>query len=145
MGEAYKIMYSGDDRAAWLRLRRQGIGASEAACVLGESTYGSPMSVFAEKISTEEPVEEQSERMEWGQTLEPVILDEFADRSKRVIQLAGQLLRSVRWPFMQCTLDGKQWDEFFNEMSKIKPLTLADLRRCAKMAAYDMEIPEETV
>lgn len=95
-----------DDRAAWLGLRREGIGGSDAAGVLGVSPWSSPVSVFADKVLGEE--DRDSEPMYWGRTLEPVILAHYAKETGREVQGDGRLLRSREHPFMQVTLDGIQ-------------------------------------
>jgi putative phage-type endonuclease len=116
MSADFEVIYSGTDRVEWLKIRREGIGASEAPAILGESTYASPVSVFAEKLNTDEPEDNDSERMAWGRKLEPIIVAEFGVRTDRRVQHISEkmLLRSTRWPFMQCTLDGKQWPEIFD-------------------------------
>ena len=113
MGADFEIVYSGDDRLEWLRLRRLAIGASEAPAVLccPSYTYQSNIGVFADKIDPEPPVDEdKSERSYWGKLLEPVIIGEFGRRASRCTNPAGQLLRSIQWPFLQCTLDARQWE-----------------------------------
>ena len=42
-------------RAEWLQSRRGGIGSSDAACLLGASPWGTPLSVWADKASTRDP------------------------------------------------------------------------------------------
>lgn len=95
-----------EDRADWLAKRRQGIGASDAAGVLGVSPWSSPVSLFADKVLGEQ--ESDTEIMRWGRKLEPLILEAFAEESEREVMPDGRLLRSTRWPFLQCTLDGIQ-------------------------------------
>ena len=94
------------DRDEWLAKRRQGIGASDAAGVLGISPWSSPVSVFADKVLGESKPD--SEPMMWGRKLEPVILAHFAEEAGREVAQDGRLLRSTRWPWMTCTLDGTQ-------------------------------------
>src|SRR5690606_39451930 len=43
------------DRAGWLKRRRDGLGGSDVAKVLGISGFGSPWSVYVEKIGAVEP------------------------------------------------------------------------------------------
>ncbi len=106
MGEAFDVIGHSDDRAEWLELRRQGIGGSDAAGVLGVSPWSSPVSVFADKVIGEE--DRDSEPMYWGRTLEPVILQHYAQETEREVQGDGRLLRSREFPCMQVTLDGLQ-------------------------------------
>jgi putative phage-type endonuclease len=107
----YEIVCDSTNRPEWLLARRTGIGASESPWVLGIDwpRWSSAMEVYADKISEDPPVDEFDERMEWGRILEPVILGWFDGEVGRPVEPAGELLRSKRWPFMLCTLDG--WQE----------------------------------
>jgi len=61
-----------------IEIRKTGIGASEAAAAIGVCPHRSPMHVYAAKTGT--PVLfEESEPVEWGNRLEPVIADKYAD------------------------------------------------------------------
>lgn len=64
----------------WHAQRRTGIGGSEAAAVAGVGLYGSPLSVYLDKIGEGVPVEE-TERMRWGNLLEVPVGKEFAERN----------------------------------------------------------------
>ena len=97
---------SSDDE--WLQMRRQGIGASEIAAVLGENPWQSPYSLYAEKVGDVEPTDlSDVERVDWGKRLEPVIIDAYKDRTGRPVRHHGKLLRSLEYPWMLCTLDGE--------------------------------------
>lgn len=63
-----------------LKDRKNGIGGSDSAKVLGLSRWGTPMSVYMEKVSDEEKEFTTSERMEWGNRLEQVIATEAVKR-----------------------------------------------------------------
>ena len=54
-----KIPIGDMDRKEWLRLRRTGIGGSDAGAVCGLNLYSSPMKVYQDKICdiSEEPEE----------------------------------------------------------------------------------------
>lgn len=71
------------DRASWLADRLGYLGGSEIAAVLGRSVYrASPFDVWRRKVRPHELLERapEPEYLEWGQRLEPVILQKFADR-----------------------------------------------------------------
>lgn len=68
----------GLSREDWLRLRKGGIGSSDAPAVAGVDPWRSPYAVWAEKVSTDWP-DEDNAAMEWGRILEPVIARHFAD------------------------------------------------------------------
>lgn len=112
MGAAYEVLCSGRDRGEWLRLRREGIGGSDAAAVLGVSPWASAMSIYTDKIGLAEldPDEEVSEQARWGKILEPHLVDEFARRTGRRVRPDGRLIRSRARPWQITTLDARQRD-----------------------------------
>jgi putative phage-type endonuclease len=91
---------------AWLGFRKSGVGASEAAAVLGDSSWGTPYSVYLDKIS--DRVEDiQNDRMIWGHRMEPHIAEwaqEDWPEQGTVLPSEG-LLQSIEYPFMLATLD----------------------------------------
>jgi len=89
----------------WLEERRSGIGGSDAAAVLGISRYASPMKVYLEKTGELEPFA-GNEYTEWGNILEPVIREQFQQRTGFVVEENLELLRSEKHPFMVAHLDG---------------------------------------
>lgn len=64
--------------------RRSGIGASDAAKVVGVSSYGTALDVYLEKRGLLEG-DPQSEPAYWGDRLEHVVLEEYAIRSGRPV------------------------------------------------------------
>jgi len=102
----FDVVGHSEDRESWLELRREGIGGSDAAGVLGVSPWSSPVSVFADKVLGSD--NKDSEPMYWGRTLEPVILEHYARETEREVTSDGRLLRSKEYPCMQVTLDGRQ-------------------------------------
>jgi putative phage-type endonuclease len=65
--------------AEWLAARRQGVTASEIACVMGiaPAEWDSPYSLYHRKLGNLPP-KEDSDAMERGRVLEPYIADRFA-------------------------------------------------------------------
>lgn len=90
----------------WQALRREGIGASEAAAIMGVSPWRSPLQLWAEKTGAIEPPELEGEWIEWGHRLEPAILEAYRDRTGRHTEPSREMLWSDehRWAF--ATLDG---------------------------------------
>lgn len=64
-------------REEWLAARHKGIGASDAAAIVGMSTYASAYSVWMEKTEPLRKDDDVDELAYWGLRLEPVIADEF--------------------------------------------------------------------
>jgi putative phage-type endonuclease len=60
-------------------LRKQGLGASEVAAVLGLDPYRTALDVYLEKIGEAEPFP-GNQFTHWGNKLEPVIAAEYAER-----------------------------------------------------------------
>lgn len=94
------------DRDHWLRERRNGIGASDAAAILGENPWASPLQVYCDKLGIGEPVEE-NEKMKWGVRLEPIVAEAYAEETGRELFDLGRftILRSIERPWLQATLD----------------------------------------
>lgn len=93
-------------REEWLAARRQGIGASEVAAVLGVHPYMSAYSLWHLKRGLiEEP--EESEPMTWGKLLEPVVSAKYAQVTGRTLIDHGRFAsrRSEAYPFLSATLD----------------------------------------
>jgi putative phage-type endonuclease len=62
--------------------RKSGMGGSDAAAILGLSKWSTALDVFFDKISDEiEAVEETTPEQEWGNRLEPLILQKFRDQT----------------------------------------------------------------
>ena len=102
--------------------RRQGIGGSDAAAVVGRHPYVSPLALWLDKVHGREVVE--NERMEAGNRLEPVIREWAADLlgqsvsvppatiyhplTKRMLVNLDGLLSDGR--VLECkSIDGLQW------------------------------------
>jgi hypothetical protein len=75
------------NKETWLTERRKGIGASEAAAVLGLSRYKSPLDVYLDKTGEIGP-QDDSERMYWGRKLEGRVT-EMKEITSRYLQDIG--------------------------------------------------------
>jgi putative phage-type endonuclease len=90
------------DRPAWLAARREVITATDAAAILGVHPYRSPREVFLDKLGYL-PEQEENEAMFWGNRLEAIVGQTWAERNNRVIT-PGEFVRSANDPF-GCTPD----------------------------------------
>ncbi len=93
------------NRDDWLRERLSGIGGSDAPAVLGLSKWRTPLQVYLEKRG-EAPPADENEPMRWGTRLEPLVRQEYADRTGRAVALPDGLLRHPRYDWMLATVDG---------------------------------------
>ena len=72
-------------RDEWLAERKKGIGASDAAVLLGLSPWKSPLQLYAEKLDLLPPDARETEAMEWGLLLEGPIGERYAAKTKRTV------------------------------------------------------------
>jgi putative phage-type endonuclease len=82
-------------REEWLSARKKGVGASEAAAVLGISPWSSPVEVWARKLGLI-PEMEDNERLKTGRYFEEPIAQLYADREK--VTLTGGGFHSIFHP-----------------------------------------------
>lgn len=88
----------------WLRLRKSGIGGSDAGAICGVSPYSSAMSVYREKTS--ETVEDvDNEAMRQGRDLEDYIAKRFVEATGLKVRRSNFMYRSVEHPWMIADVD----------------------------------------
>lgn len=100
------------ERNRWLEMRRTGIGGSDAAAILGLSSYRTALDVFAEKLGIV-PASETTEAQQWGLLLEPLILEEYGRRTGKKVERwpPHTIWRSSEEPWLICTPDGLVRDD----------------------------------
>ena len=114
----------------WLQVRRDSIGGSEAAAILGMNPWKSEYQLWLEKTGSVQPEDiSDSDVVHFGTLLEPIVADEFCRREGKQVKRCG-LFRSKTHPFMTASFDrlligeaagleckttsaykGKDWDE----------------------------------
>ena len=93
-------------REAWLKIRAQGIGSSDAAVAVGLSPYKSPLSLWLEKTNRKPAVDlSEKEAVIWGTVLEPVLAKMYAARTGRRVRRVNAVLQHPDYPFMLANLD----------------------------------------
>ncbi len=88
----------------WLRLRKQGIGGSDASVVCGINRYKSPVELWLDKTN-QLSAQEAGEAAYWGTILEPLVVSEFTKRTGIEVNRQKQLLQRMEHPFMLANLD----------------------------------------
>ena len=89
----------------WLKLRKTGIGGSDAGAVLGVNPYKSPMHVFYEKTCTESAEEEEKEAVRIGHDLEEYVAARFCEATGFKVRRSNFMYRSIENPFMIADVD----------------------------------------
>lgn len=76
--EAHRVSEHPNGSKAWLEERNKGIGGSDVAAIVGYSKWESAYSLWCKKTGRIQD-STTSSAMEWGNRLEDVIIDKFAD------------------------------------------------------------------
>lgn len=119
------------DRESWLAERERGIGASEAAAVLGVSPWMSPLQLYAHKVGTAPKADlaAENEAVEWGLSLEGPVLARWERETKRKLVTipkpasvwARDVLDSQGNAFIMATPDGiAEWPDGELGMIEVK-------------------------
>jgi putative phage-type endonuclease len=88
----------------WLSERSRGIGGSDGAAIMGMNPYKTADQVYAEKKG-EIPPAEDTERMEAGRRMEPVIAEWYADREGERIANVNRILVHDKYDFIRANVD----------------------------------------
>ena len=99
-----KISLKGVSHEQWLKLRKTGIGGSDAGAVCGLNPYSSAMKVFQDKIS--DTVEEaDNEAMRIGHDLEDYVAKRFMEATGLKVRKSNFMYRSKEHPYMLADVD----------------------------------------
>jgi len=98
------ISTKGMDRDEWLEKRREGIGGSDAAAVMGESAWSGPLSVYADKRRCA-PDKTITEPMRQGTDFEQVVAKRFSDETGMKVRRCLRMYRHPEYPFMLANID----------------------------------------
>lgn len=86
------------------KIRKQGIGGSDAAKVCGQSKWGTPLTVFNEKINDKQTKE--TEAMRIGSALEPMIIKKYEELTGNNVKTGLDILFNKNNKFMLANIDG---------------------------------------
>ncbi len=92
------------NREEWLRLRKSGIGGSDAGAICGLSPYSSPMKVYQNKTS-EDTADLDNESMRQGRDLEDYVARRFMEATGLKVRRSNMMYRSDTHPFMIADID----------------------------------------
>lgn len=95
-------------REQWLEARKNGIGGSDAAAILGLNPWKSPLALYNEKIGLlESDSLDDKEYVEWGNILEPVIAEKYEKVTGRQLHYPGPFViqQNENYPHMLATVD----------------------------------------
>ena len=99
-----KIPTSNMTNEEWLKLRKTGIGGSDAGAVCGVNPYSSAIKVFRDKTS-DNVDESDNEAIRIGHDLEKYVADRFSEATGLKVRRSNYMYRSVEHPFMIADID----------------------------------------
>lgn len=99
-----KISIAGLSNEEWLRLRKQGIGGSDAGAICGVNPYSSQMKVFWDK-TTEQVEEQENEAIRIGHDLEQYVAERFMEATGLKVRKSNFMYRSKEYPHMIADVD----------------------------------------
>ncbi len=91
-------------REEWLRIRKTGLGGSDAGAVCGLNPYVSRMAVYRDKVSDETELED-NEAMRQGRDLEEYVAQRFMEETGLKVRRSNKMYRSVEYPWMIADVD----------------------------------------
>ncbi len=92
------------EREEWLKLRKLGIGGSEAGAVCGVNPYRSPASIYADKTSDAIDITD-NEAMRQGRDFEKYVADRFMEASGLKVRRSHKMYQHEEYPFMLADID----------------------------------------
>ena len=99
-----KISTANMSREEWLKARKQGIGGSDAAAVIGLSPWASPFSVWMNKTGKEEDSED-NERLRQGRDLEEYVAQRFCESTEKKVRRVNAILINPQYPWAIADID----------------------------------------
>lgn len=94
----------------WLEWRKQGITATEAASIMYPSKWGSPLSIYTDKLGLTQKSQDDSDGfMEWGHRIEDLLVSKFMEQHKGFVCCTQGRLYQRDWA--KCSLDAQCFDE----------------------------------
>ena len=94
-----------DARRAWLAKRRESLGASDVAAVLGYDRHRTALQVYASKVGDDEGAD--SPAMRWGRKAESLVAEMYAEETERPVVEPDpyEILAHPELPWLTTTLD----------------------------------------
>ncbi|MCH3965524.1 MAG: YqaJ viral recombinase family protein [Clostridium sp.] len=121
----------------WLNFRNKGIGGSDVAALCGINKYKSPVELWMEKTGQIKPAE-SGEAAYWGTKMEPIIREEFTDRTNLKIDIVNSILKHEKYNFMIANVDGITYDDNYGNC-----IFEAKTASAFKQNQWENSIPEE--
>lgn len=96
-----------DNKEEWLKLRKEGIGGSDLAGILGHSPFRNAKDVYDSKIGEVEQISNKA--IEFGNDFEDIVFNAFKYKYKNdyeVLNYKDIMFRNIWNPYLQASVDG---------------------------------------
>lgn len=105
----YRILFETPDTPEWFEKRREGLGASDSAAVLGLSPWSTPLDVYRSKMGVDRDFDPM---LSWiGHAQEPVIAKWLKSFHPEIGEItSGFAVQSSEWPWLFATPDQVCWE-----------------------------------
>ncbi|MCB4797009.1 YqaJ viral recombinase family protein [Pseudomonas sp. NP21570] len=92
------VSTKGMSREEWLKVRKSGLGSSDAAAAIGLNPYQSKLELWMIKTGRAEAMpqadpDDQSSPMYWGNVLEPIVAEHYSLRTGRKVRRVNAVLQ----------------------------------------------------
>jgi len=114
------------DRPTWLQHRRNTIGGSDAAGIIGLSKWSSPISVWADKTGRL-PDKPDTEAMRIGRDLEDYVARRWMEATTKRVKRINAMLYNDAYPFAHADID--RWVQGENAGLECKTTSTLDVRQ----------------
>ena len=98
-----------DDEEGWLKARTRGIGGSDVGAICGVSPFTSARQIYLNKTGQFQdalkPNEAAKERMHFGHMLEPIVADEYSQRTGNKVITVNATLVHKDYPWALANVD----------------------------------------
>ena len=91
-------------RDEWLQARKQGIGGSDAAAIVGLDPWRSSFDVYADKLGLRPEIPD-NEAMRQGRDLEQYVAERFMEATGKKVRRRNAMLQHPEYPFMIANID----------------------------------------
>lgn len=139
---AVRVLPADADRDTWLAARRNGIGSSDVAAILGAADRNTAVHVYHDKRG--KLVDDAGEAAFWGTVLEEPIAREWARRQRSVVQRVG-LVAHVDEPWMMATLDRQVLECPMDRQVRTRCALEVKCRSAFKANRWHADVPDDVL
>lgn len=104
------VKTAGLSREAWLDVRKQGIGSSDAGAAVGLNPYKSQLELWMEKTGQDAELpkpdaDDETSPLYWGALLEPIVAAHYTKRTGNRVRRVNAVLQHPGEPWMLANID----------------------------------------